>query len=380
MRRYSTGEEFWDRKPNHRTIGVNDFVGRPLTKFSSTRELVLAIRGAMRGHKRVWEEAQVLHRDISLGSILINLDNHVDDDSDDIGLIHDFDYSSLEPAGVTGSAAQDVSDGRAEATRLPGRIASYFFMAVDLIDPGTSSVTHRPYHDLESFYWLILWVVLRHTRCALRARMTPGKQVCATRFKHCDSSPLGWAMKFSWALPKGDLDVAGNAPLTTLMKKFKALVFQQNLAIMEDSDEVVLTHCSVLQIFDDVLELDGWPEKDWIPCNVEEDLDPPSPGPLTVGVIPPGYPPNMSEAQRNAMILAGEAAARGHLPQDAPRVMFLTSSDSREPRNASGSGLKRPLAEADQFLDPSEAPSAPKKSKSTMESSLPAATASTESS
>lgn len=49
MVRFSTGEEFWDPKRNHTPIGIYNSVGRSLTRFSSTRELVLAMRSAIRG-------------------------------------------------------------------------------------------------------------------------------------------------------------------------------------------------------------------------------------------------------------------------------------------------------------------------------------------
>ncbi|OJT09281.1 hypothetical protein TRAPUB_14278 [Trametes pubescens] len=385
MLRHSTGEKFWDQKRNHKTTGINNFVRRPLTEFTSTRELVLAIRDAIRGHKRVWEEAQVLHRDGSLSNILIK-DKRENDDNDALGMLHDFDYSYIGPIGVNGNATKDVSNDRANTPRLHESIAitdeatqgSYFFIALDHISLGPSN-THHPYHDLESFCWVVLWVVLRHTRCALCSEKKSGKQVYALFFKH--DSWAGAAMKLSWALPNSDsLGVAGNVPLTTLMTRFKALVTQQTRAKLMKRAEVALTHHNVLQIFDEVLELDGWPENDWTPCDIGEDLDPPSPRAPNVCGIPPGYPPNMSEAQRNAMIRAGKAAACGYLPRNNLRVKLPNPVDRSQSQIISGSGLKRPLAEADQLPDPSEAPSAPKKSKNAIEPPPPPEAASVESS
>ncbi len=82
-------------------------VGRPLNEFESTLQAVLAIMKATEGehfyrlllrvrctnlaagHKSAWEIAGILHRDISLGNILIA------EDTTRGGFLHDFDYSSM---------------------------------------------------------------------------------------------------------------------------------------------------------------------------------------------------------------------------------------------------------------------------------------------
>ena len=54
-----------------------------------------------------WEQAGVLHRDISLGNILIS-----DDPADDgcQGFIHDFDYSSMTSASPEAHSADEQTD------------------------------------------------------------------------------------------------------------------------------------------------------------------------------------------------------------------------------------------------------------------------------
>lgn len=79
--------------------------------------------GCSEGHKRVWEEAQVLHRDVSLSNILIK-DKRENDDNDALGMLHDFDYSYIGPIGVNGNATKDVSNDRANTPRLHESIAS----------------------------------------------------------------------------------------------------------------------------------------------------------------------------------------------------------------------------------------------------------------
>ncbi len=67
------------------------------------------MRGA--AHKSLWNDARILHRDISVGSILI-----VDADlyqSDFVGLLHNFDHSSMVHGGV-GRGASFESDRSVE--------------------------------------------------------------------------------------------------------------------------------------------------------------------------------------------------------------------------------------------------------------------------
>ena len=93
---------------------VTNVVSRPLNEFKDTRELCQAIRDAIVGeratskflhvslaqhhvaHKNLWEKARILHRDISLGHILI-LDKTDENlpGQDLVGFLHDFDYSSI---------------------------------------------------------------------------------------------------------------------------------------------------------------------------------------------------------------------------------------------------------------------------------------------
>lgn len=60
------------------------------------------------GHKQAWEKARVLHRDLSLGNILI-LDERADDE-DEYGFMHDLDYSAMEPIGADGVTIKDISN------------------------------------------------------------------------------------------------------------------------------------------------------------------------------------------------------------------------------------------------------------------------------
>lgn len=83
-------------------------------------------------------ECGVLHRDISSANILIVEESQEHPSS--TGILHDYDYSSTT-----------LSQG------------TYHFMALALVNPLVTVAAHDYHHDLESFFWVLLWITLRHT-------------------------------------------------------------------------------------------------------------------------------------------------------------------------------------------------------------------------
>ncbi|OJT03599.1 hypothetical protein TRAPUB_5775 [Trametes pubescens] len=103
----------WHRERSHMRIIIDD-VGRPLTEFDSTLELVCAVRDAIRGHQLAWQKAGVMHRDVSVGNILITDQVRLDSDKKSIGFLHDYDYSSMETDSDEEPEADELSDSSAE--------------------------------------------------------------------------------------------------------------------------------------------------------------------------------------------------------------------------------------------------------------------------
>lgn len=54
----------------HYRVSLNE-VGRPLTCFKSSREFVSVIADAMEAHGAAYFDANILHRDINVGNIMI---------------------------------------------------------------------------------------------------------------------------------------------------------------------------------------------------------------------------------------------------------------------------------------------------------------------
>ncbi|KAI0668001.1 hypothetical protein C8Q78DRAFT_1051457 [Trametes maxima] len=91
--RLSVGEKFEYRERSHMRLVV-DIVGRPLWCFKSTKELVLAIYDAIRGHRLAMTLGGVMHKDVSHGNILI-VDPTVSGDQVSRGILTDYDYSAM---------------------------------------------------------------------------------------------------------------------------------------------------------------------------------------------------------------------------------------------------------------------------------------------
>ncbi|RPD54991.1 hypothetical protein L226DRAFT_575346 [Lentinus tigrinus ALCF2SS1-7] len=237
------------RERSHMRFVMED-LGRPLSEFRDTRELVLALSDAIRGHRLAWEKAGILHRDVSLGNILI-----VDEPNEAgyVGFLHDFDYSSMTDAGLgeRTPASTSTAPGNVDKPELKER---------------TDGVVHRVHHDLESYYWLLLWLVLRHTRHNL------GHALSEEVFEFGDLSvALKKKMQWLWGGFWEDevkLVVQDNAPLTSLMANFKRLVMKMCHSRYESD---LLTHQSVLDLFDQALAQPGWPTNDRVECTL---LDP----------------------------------------------------------------------------------------------------------
>lgn len=138
---------------------------------------------------------------------------------------------------------------------------TYYFMAVEMLD-SDKVVIHKPRHDLESFYWVLLWVILRHTLHNLDQKRCEqifvyGKDNEASTQK-CD-----WVDRSDHKKRGYLVNFKDNRPLTILLRQYRQLVRQHI------HTETGLDYDSVLTIFDNALSMDGWPSKsEWVDCTL----------------------------------------------------------------------------------------------------------------
>ncbi|KAI0794693.1 hypothetical protein C8Q74DRAFT_590188 [Fomes fomentarius] len=115
-------------------------IGLPLNRFRNFRELALVMADAVRAHFFAWDEAKVLHRDISAGNIMINPTTRG-------GFLIDWDLSRLECELEVGPVEPDRS-----GTWISRSALSLKF----------PRKPYRPCDDIESFVHVYRHFVLRY--------------------------------------------------------------------------------------------------------------------------------------------------------------------------------------------------------------------------
>ncbi|OJD18450.1 hypothetical protein AJ78_01506 [Emergomyces pasteurianus Ep9510] len=131
---YATEEEepFENRVLRCLTISP---AGRAIHKFDSPKELLLALRDAIRAHRSLYINGKILHRDISENNIIITDPKSANGYS---GMLIDLDLAKELCSGGTGARHQT---GTME------------FMAIEVL----RNIDHTYRHDLESFFYVLIW-------------------------------------------------------------------------------------------------------------------------------------------------------------------------------------------------------------------------------
>ena len=128
-------------------------------------------------------------------------------------------------------------------------------MAIEILE---THVAHDVRHDLESFFWLLLWVVLRYTITTCH----PPYEIYVTIFG-AQTDSISAAIKTNFLLKDMEWEVKDNKPLTTLIRKYKQLCFMSTKRPSEPEGRVVpLTYEAVLELFDEALADPDWPQDD----------------------------------------------------------------------------------------------------------------------
>ncbi|KAK6997450.1 Pkinase-fungal domain-containing protein [Favolaschia claudopus] len=138
-------------------------VGTPLKDFISTKDLVHALLSVVK-HLELAYEAGVLHRDVSEGNVLL-LQSFATK-----GFLLDWDYAEFTPRGLkvfhkAFPARQKKSDKYEQIGKsLKDVTGTPPFMAIEILKAAmTTELKHDLHHDLESVFWLLIWIILRHT-------------------------------------------------------------------------------------------------------------------------------------------------------------------------------------------------------------------------
>ena len=129
-------------------------------------------------------------------------------------------------------------------------------MAIDLLSTYGRPTIHEAHHDVECYYWVLLWVVLRHT---LHCFQDNGLTYWMECEEGNDTQLAG--LKRHWVNVADDVLVKDNQPLTCLLTDLQYLVLE-NVVPSKIAKRVPLTHDTMLAAFNKALERTDWPEGD----------------------------------------------------------------------------------------------------------------------
>ncbi|KAJ6466297.1 hypothetical protein C8R45DRAFT_754839, partial [Mycena sanguinolenta] len=233
----------------HHTRTLLTPVGKPLKSFDCTKSLAHALHNAIR-HHQIASAAGVLHRDVSEGNVLFR-EVPVGSNNKLKGFLLDWDYAEFIKDGLKDFETEFPDRAMTSEYTLPDKSLRDFtgtfpFVAIEM--NGISDESHGEHHDLESFYWLIIWMILRHTN----HQHHHGDLACTKLFDSTVTAKRGW-------LQINELGSL-NSPLLQLAEKLRHLLLKQNPPQGPwNILPVKLTHENVLADFDQQLRSNAWP-------------------------------------------------------------------------------------------------------------------------
>jgi hypothetical protein len=113
--------------------------GRPLRDYNNVKEFLEAFRDAIRGHQSLYNDGSILHRDVSENNLII--------------------VDGSRPKGWKGMLI-DLDLGKERDSEPSGarfRTGTMQFMAIEVLN----GLSHTYRHDLESFFYVFLWICIR---------------------------------------------------------------------------------------------------------------------------------------------------------------------------------------------------------------------------
>jgi serine/threonine protein kinase len=120
-------------------------VGRPVIDYRSVFELITCLRDAIKAHRTLYFDAEIIHRDICPGNFMI----------------------SKSPGAEKGQPCGfliDLDSGRDLRVPLEGpvhdMIGTKAFMAIDVARHEDDFILHTYRHDLESFFYCFMWLAV----------------------------------------------------------------------------------------------------------------------------------------------------------------------------------------------------------------------------
>ncbi|CAD6505694.1 BgTH12-01184 [Blumeria graminis f. sp. triticale] len=160
--------KFAEIRDRHSSAVATSPYGRSLHNVKSPLELVTVLRDAIKAHWSLMTKAKILHRDISANNIIMTgSEAH----KDWKGYVIDLDLAVL------------LTDGKAQEKRQ-AMTGTMEFMALEILSGSCEStgvtVEHSYRHDLESFFYVLLWQCLS---CGWEDDKKPNKEYLSKWYK-----------------------------------------------------------------------------------------------------------------------------------------------------------------------------------------------------
>ncbi|KAA8898300.1 hypothetical protein FN846DRAFT_765161, partial [Sphaerosporella brunnea] len=118
--------------------------GISLNRFSSYSNLLTALRDAISSQRHMFYAHQILHRDVSVNNVILCTPLS----GPAAGVLIDFDLAISTTRTTTSGATQ--------------RTGTFDFMAHEILE--NPQTPHTPLHDLESFFYVLLWLAIHYDR------------------------------------------------------------------------------------------------------------------------------------------------------------------------------------------------------------------------
>ncbi|KAF7296624.1 hypothetical protein HMN09_01070600 [Mycena chlorophos] len=267
-----------ERRVRHHTRTLITPVGRRLREFKRTKDVAVAFRDAIYHHQIAYE-AGVLHRDVSEGNVMFI--EAIPADEPQRGFLLDYDYAEFTSAGVatfkeTFQDRVDIGVPDLEKS-LKNITGTQPFIAIEILRKK-GLVQHACHHDLESFNWLLVWIMLRH----MTHKHIAGDLACHKLFDGQDEDQMV-QQKDSWLNQTTPFDPTH--PFSVLADNFRILVRNQNPVIIQQPTRVIrlasrsmapppsaavpelVNHAMALELFDFCLTSSEYVWPDYEPAN-----------------------------------------------------------------------------------------------------------------
>ncbi|KAH9486262.1 hypothetical protein JR316_0000326 [Psilocybe cubensis] len=221
---------------------------KPLTQFSNVKELLTAFTDAIQAHHEVFELARILHRDISVGSIVIEKNGG--------GILVDWDLSESTLGRNESTIAEHTGTWQ---------FISYRLVAPRKVDEPMPIPTKED--DLESFWHVLFWVAMRHAEHG--QPISEIKSIMKNVYDNRQYTEAGISCpetKYDKLLNPLTVrkQIFASRPLETILEEFQQIISSRYQLHERDKEAFLKWHQQVLEGSPKATESEVWDKLDSI--------------------------------------------------------------------------------------------------------------------